>query len=253
MTGQMSVLLDPYLKHGRAAMHLRSVDEQLKAFRSGTPYSIERYDDLRNGRHVVKTKLAEVPDEIPLTVGDALYCLRCSLDQLVWGIAKRYGGLVNPSHTQFPILGVDDSRSRSTFERQTDGVPEVAKDLIRSVQPYHTYPNYKSHPLWRLNFLCNTDKHRRIPANGSELTIYFPAAVREITTVEVFEDYGTTSVPLSMKEKLQLQPQVNFKVNFGWGDPTVHPDSVSVSSEDLWEIHSFVERVVFKKFIRLYP
>lgn len=45
--------------------------------------------------------------------------------------------------------------------------PEAAK-IIESLQPYNT-PNptdVKIHLLWRLNKLCNIDKHTRIPVHG---------------------------------------------------------------------------------------
>ncbi len=253
MVGRMSGLLDPYLKLGRAETHLKSLDVQLKAFQKENPYTITREDDLKTQRHILKTKLAEVPDDITLAVGDALYCMRASLDQLVWSLAKRCGGLVNPSHTQFPNMEVNNSRWRKVFDTQTRGVPDLAIEAIRSLQPYHRGVAFKAHLLWRLHALCNTDKHRRIPANGSEMTLWFPRAIKELVTIETFDDYGITSVPLAMKDKLQFHPRITFQVNFGWGDAATDPDSVSETSKDFWEMHDFIRDTVLPRFIRFFP
>jgi hypothetical protein len=129
---------------------------------------------------------------ICLTVGDAFYNMRSSLDQLVWSLAKRPGGILDPQHTQFPILETDNSDTRKRFARQTEGVPTAAQDEIRGFQPFHRGIDCKSHPLWRLNQMCNLDKHRRIPANGSALLVHFPNVTRDMVGVQSI--YGGTIV-----------------------------------------------------------
>jgi hypothetical protein len=244
-------LLDPYLKLGRAELHLKSLDAELKLFAKTDPYTITREDDLKTQLHIIKTKLADVPDHIPMIVGEAVYCMRCSLDQLVWSMARRLGGTLHPDQTQFPIIGVNNSIGRKQFARQTEGVPDAAIDEIRSFQPYHRGATYKAHPLWRLNTLSNTDKHRRIPANGSEATMRFPAELREFMTLETLDDYGITSIPLAMKHKVALNPRVAFKVNFGWGLDS-EPESFIEDREGLWEIYNFIKDVVIPRFVRFF-
>lgn len=248
-----SPLLDPYLKLGRAELHLKSLDTELELFAKTKPYTITGKDDLKTQRHIIKTELADVPDHIPLIAGDALYCMRCSLDQLVWSMAKRLGGIVNPDHTQFPIVSVDTSDGQGLIARRTAGVPSQAVDEIKSFQPYNRGTAYKAHPLWRLNILCNTDKHRRIPANGSELTMWFPRELDGFITLGAVDDYGVTSVPLALKHKVDLKPPITFKVNFGWGMGASDPDSVSEGREGLWEIHNFIKDTVLPRFVRFFP
>jgi hypothetical protein len=249
----MSGLTDPYLKLGRAKIHLDTLKREIDAFQSGKPYEITSYDDPEWQLYVMTFRLFDVPDDISLIAGDSLYCLRSCLDQIVWALAKRLGGIANPTYTQFPVMEVDNSDLRKRFNSQTEGIPEIATDAIRRFQPYHRGTSYKSHPLWRLNALGNIDKHRRIPANGSEMVVFFPNAAREFVSAEVVDDnHSRISVPLAHKDKLQLQPNITFKVNFGQGHPA-DPDSLVEASDGLWEIHDFIRDTVLPAFIRFLP
>jgi hypothetical protein len=146
-------LADPFLKIGRAKKHLEALDSLLESFTAGEPYTFSQHDDVENQRHILKLKLADVPDVVCLTVGDAYYNMRSCLDQLVWSLAKRVGGIVDPDRTQFPILAVDSEVTRRTFKDQTKGVPPAPLDEIRAFQPYHRGSDYNAHPLWRLNVM----------------------------------------------------------------------------------------------------
>lgn len=272
VTAPMPGLLDPYLKLGRAKMHLNALDALLKEFTGDKAYTLRRYDDFQQQRYCMELKLLDVPDELCLTVGDALYNMRSSIDQLVWSLAKRLGGIINPDRTQFPIMAVDNSDSRKRFRQQTDGVPERPRNEILALQPYHRGTSFKAHPLWRLDAMCNLDKHRRIPANGSEVTIFFPSITKgdivglraaragiSVETpldfrIEVLNDCHIVSVPLAEKHKLQLNPSVTFQVNFGQGD-SWHPDEFTLSEHrnGLWEIHDFIADTVLPRFVRFFP
>jgi len=54
--------------------------------------------------------------------------------------------------------------------------------------------------------------------------------------------------------KLQLDPSIGFKVNFGQGDAR-HPDELTVCEDGkaLWEIYKFVADVVLPGFLRFFP
>jgi hypothetical protein len=261
----MRGMVDPYLKIGRAKKHLDVLDALLKEFTGNKAYTFSRYDDLKQQRYVMECKLLNVPDEICLTVGDAFYNMRSCLDQLVWSLAKRPGKILNPEHTQFPILVKDNAKTRKRFSAQTFGVPKLAAKEIRTFQPYNRGAAFKAHPLWRLNTMCNLDKHSRIPANGSEMIVNFPRVTRTGVvgvqhagthkilhvpmdmTFESFDDCIKVSVPLAAKAKLQFDPAVSFKVNFG-GD-------IFGFSEDrngIGEIYDFIYDVVLPRFMRFF-
>src|SRR5271165_6791716 len=171
-------LVDSYLKLGRAKKHMDALDALLKQFTGEKAYTLTRYDDLEQQRHCLKIKLHDVPDDICLTVGDLFYNMRSCLDQLVWSLAHRVGRILDPDYTQFPVMESDNSPCRKRFRNQTEGVPDAAREEILLLQPYHRGDAYKAHPLWRLDAMCNLDKHRRIPANGSEIIPTFSNLTR---------------------------------------------------------------------------
>jgi hypothetical protein len=265
-------LVDPYLKLGRAEMHLKALDLLLKEFTGDKAYTLRRYEDLEQQRYCLECKLLDVPDPICLTVGDVCYNMRSCLDQLVWSLAKRLGGVLDPDRTQFPIMEIDNSASRKRFRQQTDGVPDAPTAEILAFQPYHRGSAYKAHPLWRLDALCNLDKHRRIPANGGEMNVTFPnitqgdvvgiqptgrGVVVEVPLgfqIEALNDRYVMSVPLSRKSKLHLNPSITFQVNFGQGD-AARPDKFTVAENimGLWEIHYFIANTLLPRFVRFFP
>src|SRR5215469_14996221 len=158
----MATMTDPYLKTVRAKEHLDDLRKRLRAFRESEPIRVSREDDIQNQRHIIRLHVKNIPDVFALIVGDCLYCLRSSLDQLVWALSKLTTDY--PKWTQFPILEKSDTKR---LKACTQGVPAPAIHLIDSLQPYHgrDAAAISSHLLWRLNLLCNIDKHRRIPVD----------------------------------------------------------------------------------------
>src|ERR1700733_5129185 len=161
-------LADAYLKTTRAKVHLDALRNELDLFRKSKPVAVFRTEDLKRGRYSIRIKITDTPHCIPLILGDLLYCLRSSLDQAIWSLAKLTAPY--PKGTQFPILEKLNASARKTFDAYTAGVPARAVRVIESLQPYHR-ANPPAHLLWRLNRLCNIDKHRRIPVHGDEVII----------------------------------------------------------------------------------
>lgn len=241
-----SSLTDPYLKLSRAKEHIDSLAVELRAFYESKPYGFTSYEDIENARYILRAKLSAVPDKIPLILGDAVNCMRASLDQLVWSLAKLT--TVIPNKTQFPIHDKSDAKSRKVFKRDLRGVPPNAVGEIDSFQPYKRTTGVQSHPLWILNAICILDKHRRIPANGSEINFRLPNAVMPHCTFSTSEDGGDISVPLSMKDQLQLYPTVLFKVNFG----EITDNAVS-DFDGIFKIYRFIGDTLLPRFLRFFP
>jgi hypothetical protein len=98
----MRALADPYLKTARAKEHLDDLKERLRKFREDEPIRITREDDVANQRHILRLKVKDIPDVLTLITGDFLYCVRSSLDQLVWALS--HTTTAYPRGTQFPIF-----------------------------------------------------------------------------------------------------------------------------------------------------
>jgi hypothetical protein len=237
-------LTEPYLKTTRAKEHLEELRKELASFRESGPCRFFFEDDLKRDRYRIKIEITDIPNRVPLIAGDLFYCLRSALDQTVWWLAKL--SIQYPEGTQFPILEQMDMRR---FRAQTNGVPAAAVDIIESLQPYHG-PDagaVKSRLLWRLNKLCNIDKHRRIPIHGAVLDFHFPNAPKSMIPLIEFEQENIVSVPLRFKSQMTLHPEVSLDVMFG--DMEV---GIQCTFEGIERIYSFIAENVIPRFTRFF-
>ena len=238
-------LVDPYLKTARAKIHLDALRDSLDLFRKSEPIAVFRKDNRKSGRYEIRFKIKDTPDELPLILGDLLYCLRSSLDQAVWCLAKLTTPY--PKGTQFPILDKLNSGSRKTFAAYTAGVPARAARIIESLQPYHG-AEPSAHLLWRLNRLCNIDKHRRIPVHGDEAIFNMPRMPHNLARLVEFDhDQHMVSGPLELKSQMTLDPVVSFNVIFG--DMS---DGIACDFDGVSAIYKFVADGVLPRFARFF-
>jgi hypothetical protein len=238
-------LADPFLKTTRAKEHLEALREALKLFYESNPVRFVREDDLERQVHVIKAEFAPIPDKVPLIAGDVFYCLRASLDQLVWCLARLSMPNGYPKGTQFPIL---DEPDNSRFEGQTRGVPAVAAAIIESLQPYHSGDDeaVKAHPLWRLNKLCNIDKHMRIPVHGLLGRVRWLNVSPYI--LQGFDKNNRMEIPLDLKDKVALNPSVP-EIKVVLGD---HYWKIECDMEGIDAIYEFVAGNVIPRFARFF-
>ncbi|HEV2298221.1 MAG TPA: hypothetical protein VGR72_06865 [Candidatus Acidoferrales bacterium] len=241
-------LVDPYLKTARAKVHLENLREQVSAF-CNDPCEFFREDNLEKQLHLIRLKVKDIPDTIPLIAGDLFYCLRASLDQLVWCLAKINATPGYPEGTQFPIF---DQRDIPRFDRQTRGVPADALRIIESLQPYNT-PDagaIQSHLLWRLNKLCNIDKHIRIPVHGVTGTLTWDTFIpwgKEVRPTE-FGESGVMTLPLLQKGHVALNPRVReSRIVFGDLYWKIECDFAGIEA-----IYEFVANSVLPRFARFF-
>lgn len=196
-------------------------------------------------RYEIRVKVQDTPNDLPLILGDLLYCLRSALDQTVWQLAKLTTSY--PDGTQFPIFDRNNAKTRRSFASYTAGVPAGAAQLIESLQPYNR-AEPETHLLWRLNRLCNIDKHRRVPVHSSQLVFQFPDFPKSSTRfLEFDESQEMVSVPLNMKSQMGFDPDVSFNVVFG--DLT---ENVSADLDGISKIYEFVADSVIPRFARFF-
>jgi hypothetical protein len=239
-------LTEPYLKTTRAKVHLDALRNSLDAFRKSKPITFRRKKNVKASRYEIKLKIQDTPNEVPLILGDLLYCLRSALDQTVWQLAKL--SLPYPEKTQFPILGKDTKQTRATFEVCTAGVPAGAKTLLKELQPYNRV-DPKSHLLWRLNLLNIIDKHRRIPMHGDILDFQFPKFPRNLVhLLNLDHENHMVSAPLELKGKMVLNPNISFDIVFGDA-----AEGISANFDDVTKIYNFVTDSVIPRFSRFFP
>jgi hypothetical protein len=148
---------------------------------------------------------------------------------------------------QFPILDKLNSGSRKTLAAYTAGVPARAVKVIQSLQPYHR-AEPSAHLLWRLNRLCNIDKHRRIPVHGDELVFRLPQMPDNLARLLAFDhDQHMVSGPLELKSQMAFDPEVSFNVIFG-----DMAEGISCDFDGVSDIYNFVADSVLPRFARFF-
>lgn len=140
----------------RAKHHFEELDEVLRTYYRSEPGQLSKSGE---GFEIG----GGVPAAIGLIAGDALQCMRSSLDYLVWELVEANGGTPDRQNA-FPI-----SLSETYYKREVDGRqrlrgmrPEAAT-RIDLLQPYRLPAEQrKGSPLALLDELANINKHRRV-------------------------------------------------------------------------------------------
>lgn len=225
-----------------AQKHLETLNAELREFCRPESYGITQYEDIPNQRFVFSYLIPIVPLSISLTVGDVFYNMRSSLDQLVWALARLDG---IPGNVQFPITSDTEPKTRKRFLGQLTRVPPDAINAIDKLQPYHRGASLTGHPLWRLNEMCNLDKHRRIPIQSSAWRVDFPQARRDQSGIEVetVNERMIITVPLSRKGEFQVYECAPVEILFG-GDSS----GIAEAYGGIVEIHDFIAKEVLPNF-----
>jgi len=243
-----SSLADSYLKTARAKEHLDDLRDRLRLFREEAPCSFTREDDVKGQVHIIRLKIKDIPDKLPLIVGDFAYCLRSSLDQLVWALAKRVGNY--PRGTQFPIFAERTVENEKKFASYTKGVPALARREIELLQPYRSQNDLtiKDTVLYQLNRLNIVDKHHRIPTDATAVDFNFPDFPRKYLFLARFDpEKEMAIVPLRFKRYMRIDPTVAVNVFFG----DLH-EGLRLDFQRLEQIYEFVANSVIPRFARFF-
>lgn len=149
----------------RAEHHINAIDALVTAWRS-KGYRITRETNDRGITTEYGQIVNELPEELPLLIGDASQCLFNSLDHLAFAIATKHsGGLTEEEerNSGFPILDKDQSDNRGhNSHRKISRWPPCAISVVGALQPYLGKEEFNAHPLWLLRDLANRDKHREL-------------------------------------------------------------------------------------------
>jgi hypothetical protein len=154
------------LKVSRADAHLCALDLELASWRKNEPCRIifEAQPD-PSYYLLCAVDLKPVPDAVTLIIGDALQCLRTSLDHLVWQLTRDWSGIPEKSgHIEFPVFwdDADAFAEKGRGSRKIAGIHPDAKKIIVDLQPLQPGDSYTSSPLYRLHELNRRDKHRKL-------------------------------------------------------------------------------------------
>jgi hypothetical protein len=164
------------LKLDRAQVHRDAIRVMLRPFDDGEIQILREKDEHRDDWYTLRIILPESDRTLPVIIGDCLHNIRSPLDHLVYQLVKLNGHTPARSN-QFPICESPDGFKRHLMRDSLCGVHIKDKRLIETLQPYSLDPrNPRAHPLWILNELMNTDKHRTlntITMTATNITAFF--------------------------------------------------------------------------------
>jgi hypothetical protein len=171
-----TIFRGPKLKVEWANHHVDILKGALNDFMKTDFYRVRIEEDVEvKGRKTdPPTGLVEVeitqdlPDTIPLIIGDVVHNLRSSLDLAICEMIEGLGGTPH-RHTHFPIRETREEVIRAIEEGAIKGAPsDLASLLVEIMQPYKG----GNDTLYQVHDLDITDKHRMvIPAFGMFLLI----------------------------------------------------------------------------------
>jgi hypothetical protein len=246
----MTGLADPNLKLRRARVHLDALELQCRAFVESKPYRIAAYDDLKTEEYVVEIEFT-TPDIWPIgaVAGDLICNLRSSLDHLIYGLV-RLGTVVPTSQTGFPIIGTHDGqRTEDRFRNAIRGIPDLATEIVRSLQPYNSGHSYRETFLWRLHELWNMDKHRHIPLDGGACDIQFPRVPHHLPAPKpgIVNDRLVVRFPMISKPFVNVDAVTGVFMRFG-----SEKSGVVMTIEDLAALYDYLAEKVIPRFVHFF-
>lgn len=234
-----------------AKIHLDTLNRDLAEL-VGKPenvYRITTEEDVGKGRLRIISEYVDPGGllKIGFMAGDFVSNLRSSLDHIAWALAK-IGERRPSSKTCFPVCERDSASARARIASATIGIPPLAISRIKGFQPYNLGDDYKSHHLWKLNFLWNLDKHRNMMLHSINSDTIFIVTKGVPVEETKFDDCTIVSMPLSAKDKVHFNTRPNIHILFGDEDR-----GVKVTIQELEDIYKFVSSEVMPELSCFLP
>jgi len=154
----------PLLKVERAKSLLCELNDVVKVFVESEFYSIGLETDPDTGKKIARISIDILPKTVALITGDIIHNLRSSLDILWTSIVRKLGG--NDAHAHFPFREERQDLERAVLHNEkvvVPEIPEIGRIIVDEVRPYKA----GNFPIWAMNKLSVTDKHRLLLASAN--------------------------------------------------------------------------------------
>ncbi len=263
-----------HLRLKRAIKHLDSFERQAKRFCKSIPYDVVTEKDFDGVNNIVRYKLnggKEPPLRLSLIAGDCIHNLRSVIDNVVWQLGSLTGCPKRElDNLSFPIClsGAEFIQKKKSLKC----LPQVAIDLIESLQPYQRKDDPKLHPLYILNRLWNDDKHRSPVLmltihGGTQITPRYPTQIITLQNGRSYNVFMARGITIHTGGKAEdgkeiatvtlragePEPQFDSKVVFKVAFDERGPAKGKVASKSLRNLHDFVRDEVLAKFEPIFP
>lgn len=148
----------PRLKIERASEHLDTLEQERGRFLADIHDRIVGHFEPQGSYYIFRVS-GEPPDERLLpVVGEFAHNLRSALDNLTCALVEHRRNVVT-KQTQFVIADTSDIWKVEIKRKRLRGLSTDDIAMIQGLQPYQRGHDAESHPLSRLGWLSNRDKH----------------------------------------------------------------------------------------------
>ena len=171
-------------KIDRAKTHINDVEIVARQFCVANTDCLYPKTDPNSGKKIFHVRFrTQLPELLPLMIGDAVHNLRSALDHLAWQLVDA-NGQTPTINTSFPVF---KKKNTKQFNSKVSRIACGARDIIESIQPY----NSGNDDLAILSEMDNFDKHRLLIVIASTVKdstfgiAGFPPDQKHIFEVEV--------------------------------------------------------------------
>lgn len=152
------------LRLQRADQHLGHLDTEISRFINSVRNGIRGEFDKNSGKYIFYLS-GEPPLEWGILVGEWAHECRAILDNVIASLVIKRGGQVS-KNTAF-IIADEVNKWNGGWGQSLRGLLKSDIALVKKRQPYIRQDKALDHPLSRLSWINNTDKHRLLHAAAS--------------------------------------------------------------------------------------
>jgi hypothetical protein len=239
---------------------LVAVQTTVEEFLKTDPYDqvAEQYQRPGNTELVVMhlKKRSDLPEALPLIVGDTIYNMRSALDHLAYSLCvANVGDRIKEGRSMFPIHAAVGSYMDSGVQACRQMSIEV-QGIIERLQPYHAGNKASEHPLGVLNQLSNVDKHRHLVFTGSaevrqEITLLPDSQDCELIAAQAevrsgpFNDQTDVARVLIRRTGANPRPKLDTYITIDITFPPAGPAPGKLVTKELERIWLHIKNEVF--------
>jgi len=245
------------LKTKRAHKHVLDLETAYRTF--GTtepyPYTVAFETDPNTGDRLYSlSKVAPIPQDFALLIGDAINNIRSCLDHAVYALVKVANrNAIKRRDAKF-IIGDSPGDFKTKFERVKPGLREDAIKAIEGIQPYI---GGAGEYLCHINGLANIDKHRLLLTiwGSCEAHSILPSQRQWVADFQgkdpaVFEGafMGHRISPLKVGDillrvpKAEVEENMEFRLNIAFAEPQICKGNPVI--ESLHQMREVVSQIV---------
>ncbi|MBT3996077.1 MAG: hypothetical protein HOF01_09780 [Chloroflexi bacterium] len=237
------------MKLNRANEHLQALNAEANGFLENIFINATIEQAEGGNFYLYRLEGAQVPPRrFGLIIGDFANNLRSCLDYIICQLSlldKSGRGCDESPRTQFPVISPKNDWNSKSTQRMIQRLSTPMRDIVESFQPDYSNSNHRQNPLWLINTLSNTDKHRNI--NMSPLAIEWrikptwnPAFSKSLIELRIpTSDY--------LDGQFNETPEVSIVFNPTGDETQGEPLQV------LTEIHDAIVQKILPAFIQFFP